>query len=149
MAVKKVVQAVVLCLSLLADGVFTYFFVTTAELRKSPGQLILAQTQAQIILNLLWLLVLCVWLGKDSTLCYVLDALCSFFFILACCYMAVICLAMGQDREVLLVSWLRRYHIAALVSAACISLVMGLIGGLQASIFPYDCLEHSGGNMGG
>jgi len=130
-------------ISLLLDLYFAFLFLRIAELREGPGQLILAQTQAQIILDLHWLTLNDVWSDKNSTTCQIVGFFIYSGCVLACAYSAAICVAVSQYFEKDKYPSLWRYHAAVLCLSLGLCVIMACTGGLGKSAFG-DCSLRDG-----
>ena len=133
----------VMGISLLSDLCFAFLFFKIAELREGPGQLILAQTQAQIILDLHWLSLSIVWKHPPSTACQIVAFFSHSGFIIACAYSAAICVAVSQHFEKDKYPSLWRYHAVVLSLSLGLCVLMACTGGLGKSAFN-DCTLRKG-----
>ena len=137
-----ILLAILAGFSLTIDLCFTVFFLFIPQLREGPGQLILAQTQAQILLTLVWFFTIeDVGTINSQYVCTVVDfAMCATYF-----YLAAICIATSQRWEDYTnCTWQLMYHIAVLVPSIAISAYTGY---LQDTNRPYSehaaCIVHS------
>lgn len=133
----------VMGVSLLFDLCFAFLFLITAELREGPGQLILAQTQAQIILDLHWLTLNVVWGNPNSTACQVIAFFTYSGFVSSCAYAAAITIAVSQHFDKQHYPSLWRYHVAVLSISLALCVIMALTQGLGMSAFG-DCTQRKG-----
>lgn len=102
---------------LLADICFAVLFLKTPKLREGPGQLILAQTQAQIIVDLHWLLMI---LPRNETIaCSVLAAVGYVGFNASCIYTSAICVAVSVHFNAEKYPSMWRYHAVVLILSVC------------------------------
>ena len=117
------------CVVVLADISFALLFLKTPRLREGPGQLVLAQTQAQIIVDLHWLIFYYDGLKDSTTTCKALTSVAYLGFTVSCTYAAAICVAVSLhfDRPKCPNLW--RYHMAVIAISLSLSLVMFLGAG--------------------
>jgi hypothetical protein len=120
----------VMGLSLLADICFTILFLRIPKLREGPGQLIFAQNQAQILLDLHWLSLL--WTSQEHIGCACIGFITMTCFMLSCAYAAAICVWVSyhfdqQNGPVL------RYHVGSWVVSVGIGSAMAAWKGLGTS----------------
>lgn len=126
-----------MCISLLADICFTVFFLRIRKLREGPGQLILAQTQAQILLDLHWLTLNTVWQDKGETSCAVAGFFTMSGYMLSCAYSSsIIIYSATAHFPTSPRLWL--YHTVVISVSECICILMAVGGGLGKSAV-YTC----------
>ena len=133
------VLLVEVCVVVLADICFACLFLKTTQLREGPGQLIFVQAQAQIIVDLHWLIL---FFGEPSeTACTVFSFMASLGFTISCTYTAAICVAvrMHSDKPKYPKVW--GYHIAVLIISLTLSLIIFLLGNEQNHYFSF-CVTH-------
>lgn len=128
----------VMGISLLSDLCFAFLFLKIAELREGPGQLILAQTQAQIILDLHWLTQDVVWKDPNPLACQIVAFFTYIGFVAACAYTAAICVAVSLHFDKQIYPSLWRYHVAVLATSIALCVIMACTHGLGRSAFN-DC----------
>jgi len=133
----------VMGISLLSDLCFAFLFLRIAELREGPGQLIFAQTQAQIILDLHWLSLSVVWKDPSHTACQIVAFFTYSGFVASCAYAAAICVAVSQHFEREKYPSLWRYHAAVLCISLGLCVIMACTHGLGMSAFQ-DCTLSKG-----
>lgn len=129
-------------ISLLSDLCFAFLFLKIEELREGPGQLILAQTQAQIILDLHWLSLAVVW-SPDYTACQVVAFFSHCGFVVACAYAAAICVAVSQHFDKRNYPSLWRYHVTVISLSLVLCAIMEATRGFGESAFT-DCSLRKG-----
>lgn len=133
----------VMGISLLLDLCFAYLFLKTTELREGPGQLILAQTQAQVILDLHWLTLDVVWSDPHPTACQIVAFFIYSGFVVSCAYSAAICVAVSQHFEKKEYPSLWVYHVIVLALSLGLCVIMAVTHGLGDSAFK-DCSLRKG-----
>lgn len=133
----------IVALSLVSDLGFAFLFLKTASLRSGPGQLILTQSQAQILLDLHWLSFKAVWKRKSEPGCQIVAFFTYAGFVTSCAYAAVICVAVRKYGEVLNYLSLGRYHATVLTISLAICVVLAIVGGFGPSTFG-DCSLRTG-----
>ena len=133
----------VMGISLLSNLCFAFLFLRIAELREGPGQLIFAQTQAQIILDLHWLTLNVVWKDPHPTACQIVAFFTYSGFVVSCAYAAAICVAVSQHFEKDKYPSLWRYHTAVLLVSLVLCVIMACTHGLGMSAFN-DCTLRKG-----
>ena len=129
---------VIMCLSLLADVCFTVLFLRYPALREGPGQLILAQTQAQIFIDLHWVTLSSARPGSNPVACQIVGFFGYSGFMCACAYTAAICIAVKLNVNRRRYSSLWKYHTAVLVFSLGFCVIVGATDGLGESAF-YVC----------
>lgn len=114
----------IISISLLADLSFLLFFLRIPKLRQGPGQLLLAQTQVQLLLTVVWFFV-----NTGSLVGFEVPYVCliaDFGMYGTYFYAAVMCVVISQRWEDYESSrWQWKYHLVALVPSITICLVTG------------------------
>ena len=123
-------------LVLLADCCFFLLFLGIPLLREGPGQLILAQTLWQIVVELHWLVVLYWDIHNSAFLCTALNFVAYLGFVVTCVYAAAICVAVSLhfDRPSYPKLWC--YHAAVLVTA--VGFALGVFVGNRLMVAEFD-----------
>lgn len=106
-----------ICIVLLADLCFVFLFFKTTKLREGPGQLILAQTQVQAIVDVHWLLLL-IFSSESDSACIV-KVVGYFGIIVSCIYASAICVAVSLHYSEQSYPALWLYHAVTLVLSIC------------------------------
>ena len=115
------------CVVALADICFAFLFLKTTQLRKGPGQLILAQTQAQIIVDLARFFLF--GFEISNKVCFFLSIVSNYMFTVSCTYVAAICVAVSLHFDQPKYPNLWRYHTVVLgFSCIYLSLFIMLSG---------------------
>ena len=128
-------------LSLLADLFLIFFFILLPELRKGPGELILLQTQAQLLPDLHWLSVSYVLPNKNTALCDVVASFNNFGLALAPAYSAAICVAACRYTDSPKTQSYWWYHLVLIPLSAGVSLTIYFTKGAGKSTFGTCSLE--------
>ena len=123
MSAPALLLLVEVCVVVAADICFMLLFLTTAKLREGPGQLILAQTQTQIIIDLHWLIWFDEKIMKSESTCKPLVFFAFLGFVMSCTYTAAICVAVSLHFDKHKYPSLWRYHVAVLVISVALSLI--------------------------
>jgi len=129
------------CLVLAIDLAFACLFLKTTQLREGPGQLILAQTQAQIIVDLHWLILYDDDLRASTSTCKALTLVAYVGFTVSCAYAAAICVAVSVhfDRPKYPNLW--RYHVAVIAISLSLCLPIFFKNDLVIEAFDF-CLDY-------
>ena len=127
------------CVVIVADICFALLFLKTTKLREGPGQFILIQTQAQIIVDLHWLLLYIEKIQISNTACTALALVAYLGFTISCTYAAAICVAVSLhcDRPKYPNLW--RYHLAVIAISLPLSLITFLGGGDEQGGYFNSC----------
>ena len=111
------------CVVFVADICFAFLFLKFTRLREGPGQLIMAQTQAQIIVDLHWLLILSVEISDQA--CFFLSLVANYMLFVSCTYTAAICVAVSLHFDQPKYPNLWRYN-SVVLGFSCIYLILAI-----------------------
>ena len=111
-------------LALLADLCFALLYLRIPQLRGGPGQLILAQTVSQLLLDIHWFLLYYIDEADYASACKAMTVVAFLGFTASCAYSAAICVAVSKHYDQPSYPSLWRYHVAVLTISLSLSLIM-------------------------
>ena len=119
-------------------------FTLYRELRKGPGQLILGQCLAQILLDGHWLTYFFCW---EGTLCQVAGGISFFAYSLAFSYAVMVCWVVSKHfyEPYIPQNYNNLYHCVCITSASIIAVLTGLFGHYGPSMMG-TCFTKQGKN---
>lgn len=121
-------------LSFLSGLCFLILFLLIRPLREGPGQLILGQCLAQVVLDLHWFSINEVWRHeKGNSACETVGFFSYCGFVMACVYSAAICIAVSKHFEYMYFPSNRFYHVVAISLSISLALVLAGTQGVGSS----------------
>lgn len=119
-----VVMLVEISLALLAGLCFALLYLKIPQLREGPGQLILAQTVSQLLLDIHWFLLYYLDEADYASACTAMTVVAFLGFTASCTYSTAICVAVSKYYNQLSYPSLWRYHAVVLTLSFSLSLIM-------------------------
>lgn len=131
--------------SFLSGLALAVLFLLYRELRKGPGNLILGQCFAQMILDIHWFTY---FMCPEGPLCEVLGGVFFFAYSLAFAYAVMVCWVVSKHfyEPYLPLTYSLTYHAICIAAAVLLTVIAGAISGLGPSVMG-TCftLKHSNG----
>lgn len=117
-------------LSFAAGCTLFFLFCKYRELRKGPGQLILAQCLAQVLLDFHWFTYFIHPKGETEMFCQVLGGVSFFAYVWAFMYAVVVCWVVSKHfyEAYIPQNYNNYYHAICFIVAALTSMIVGLSG---------------------